>query len=335
MQTHFARLPCDEQTARRLASTLSELLPDDPAIAAFESESGNWTVEVTFSGEPDEAELRALIKDEAGPDAAAALQFSTIDERDWVASSLEGLPMVRAGRFIVHGAHHRALLPANAICIEIEAALAFGTGHHGTTRGCLLAIDRIAKKRRAFPARGAARSGAPQTRGPGTLKSTGVPGQQRTVSRCAAPGTQVLDVGTGTGVLAIAAARMFHTGVAAADIDPVAVRVARANARHNRAGAFVTMRVADARRALPWRGPFDLILANILLGPLVRMAPALTRRLAPGGRIVLSGLMPDQANAARAAYGAQGLVLEHRETLENWVTLTMRRGRVAAPRGRP
>jgi ribosomal protein L11 methyltransferase len=296
LQTHFARLPCEEQTARRLASTLSDLLPDDPAIAAFESDKGGWTVEVTFGAAPDESELRALIEQEAGPDAAAELQFGTIDQRDWVAASLEGLPMVRAGRFIVHGAHHRALLPGNAICIEIEAALAFGTGHHGTTRGCLLAIDRIAKTRKV---------------------------------------RSVLDVGTGTGVLAIAAARVFHTGVCAADIDPVAVRVARANAQHNRAGALVTMRVADAQRALPWHGPFDLILANILLGPLTRMARTLAQRLAPSGYIVLSGLMPGQANAARAAYAAQGLVLEHRETLENWVTLTMRRGRVAASMRRP
>jgi len=295
MTTTIARLDCDEQTARRLATTLGEL-SEDAAIAAFEREEGRWAVEITFDAAPDQPAVRAMIGEHAGPQAAAALQFDMIEQRDWVAASLEGLPVVRAGRFTVHGAHHRATLPANTIGIEIEAALAFGTGHHGTTRGCLLAIDRLAKRRRFG---------------------------------------RVLDVGTGTGVLAIAAARRFRKNVFASDIDPVAVKVARGNARHNRAGAFVTFAVGDARRALPWRGPFDLVLANILLGPLTRMARPLVQRLAPGGYVILSGLMPDQASAARSSYAAQGLVLEHHEILENWVTLTMRRGRVAARGPRP
>ncbi len=296
MMTTLARLDCDEQSARKLALALSETLPDDPAIAAFERDDGGWTVEITFRTPPDRDALRAFVEQSAGAKAAAALDITTIAERDWVAASLEGLPAVRAGRFIVHGAHHRSALPANAIGIEIEAALAFGTGHHGTTRGCLLAIDRLAKLRRFH---------------------------------------NVLDVGTGTGVLAIAAARAFHRNVFATDIDPVAVAVARANARHNRAAALVTMQVADGRRGLPWRGPFDLILANILLGPLTRMAVPLAQRLAPGGRIVLSGLMPQQAGAAIAYYRSQGLFLEYRETLDNWTTLTMRRGHVAARKARP
>jgi ribosomal protein L11 methyltransferase len=295
MTTTIARLDCDEHTARRLATALGEL-SDEAAIAAFAYEDGGWAVEITFDAAPDEPAIRAMIGEQAGPQAATALQFDTIEERDWVAASLEGLAMVRAGRFTVHGAHHRSALPANTIGIEIEAALAFGTGHHGTTRGCLLAIDRLARRRRF---------------------------------------RRVLDVGTGTGVLAIAAARLFRRTVFGSDIDPVAVKAARGNACHNRAGAFVTFAVGDARRALPWRGPFDLVMANILLGPLTRMAGPLVQRLAPGGYVVLSGLMPDQANAARSVYAAQGLVLEHHENLENWVTLTMRRGRVAARRPRP
>lgn len=295
MSTTIARLDCDEPTARRLAATLDEL-SDDAAIAAFEREGGRWAVEITFDTPPDEADVRALVGGQAGPEAATALRFDTIEQRDWVAASLEGLPMVRAGRFTVHGAHHRSALRANTIGIEIEAALAFGTGHHGTTRGCLLAVDRLARRRSIH---------------------------------------RVLDVGTGTGVLAIAAARLIRRKVCATDIDPVAVEVARGNARHNRAGALVTFAAGDARRALPWHGPFDLIMANILLGPLTRMAGPLTQRLAPGGYVILSGLMPDQANAARSAYAAQGLVLEYCETLENWVTLTMRRVRVAAHGPRP
>jgi ribosomal protein L11 methyltransferase len=137
---------------------------------------------------------------------------------------------------------------------------------------------------------------------------------------------KILDVGTGTGVLAIAAAKVLHSTILTTDIDPIAVRVANANAQHNGVAAFITNRVADGRRGLPWRGPFDLILANILLGPLTRMAPQLARRLAPGGTIVLSGLLPEQANAAVAAYRNQGLALVHRAILENWATLVMRRG---------
>ena len=138
---------------------------------------------------------------------------------------------------------------------------------------------------------------------------------------------RVLDVGTGTGVLAIAAAKALRRKVCATDIDPVAVATAKANARHNTVGALIAFRVADGRRALRWRGPFDLIFANILLGPLTRMARQLTSRLARRGYIVLSGLTPDQANAARAAYAALGLHLTRRIMLENWVTLVMRRGR--------
>jgi ribosomal protein L11 methyltransferase len=241
-------------------------------------------VEVTFATSPDQNAIRELAK--AGGADPAEVRFSELSEKDWVAASLAELTPVRAGRFLVHGAHHRGQFAPNLIGIEIEAALAFGTGHHGTTRGCLLALDALLKRRRRL---------------------------------------RVLDVGTGTGVLAIATARVLHRDVTASDIDPVAVTTATANARHNKAAPHVTIRQGDARRGLPWRGPFDLILANILLGPLTRMAPQLVRRLAPGGAIVLSGLLPNQANAAVAAYRAQGLALGRRAVLENWVTLVMKR----------
>ena len=193
---------------------------------------------------------------------------------------------MKAGRFLVHGAHHRGSVAPNVIGIEIEAALAFGTGHHGTTRGCLLAIDAIA--RRSRPRR-------------------------------------ILDVGTGTGVLSIAAARVFHRPVMATDIDPVAVAAARANAHRNRAGASVTARRTAGARGI--HGRYDLVLANILLGPLPRMAPSLAQLLAPQGHIVLSGLLHAHANAALAAYRAQGLALEQRIPLDEWTTLVLRRGR--------
>jgi ribosomal protein L11 methyltransferase len=285
LATTLARLICDEPTARRLATFFDDRLGDDVAVAAFENEPDQWAVEITFASAPDQNAIRELAKS-GGADPAAML-FAELSEKDWVAASLADLTPVRAGRFLVHGAHHRGRFPANLIGIEIEAALAFGTGHHGTTRGCLLALDALLKQR----------------------------------SRA-----RVLDVGTGTGVLAIAAAKVLHSAILTTDIDPVAVRVANANARHNGVAAFISNRVADGRRGLPWRGPFDVILANILLGPLTRMAPQLARRLAPGGSIVLSGLLPEQANAAVAAYRAQGLALVRRSVLENWATLVMRRG---------
>lgn len=285
MATRLARLDCDEITARRIAALLADSQPGDAAVSAFERDGG-WTVELHFSDDFPHDVVRALFAAAAGKDAVARLQFDKVAQRDWIRASLDGLSIVHAGRFIVHGAHHRGEVAPNAIGIEIEAALAFGTGHHGTTRGCLLAIDALAKR-----------------------------GRRR----------HVLDVGTGTGVLAIAAARAFHGRVFATDIDPVAVRVAKANARHNRAGALIALRVADGRRGIPGQGRFDLILANILLGPLTRMARPLASRLAPGGRIVLSGLLPEQANAALAAYRAQGLALERRMLLDGWVTLLLAR----------
>jgi ribosomal protein L11 methyltransferase len=284
LATTLARLTCDEPTARRLATFFDDRLGDDVAVAAFENEAGQWAVEVTFTTAPDQNAIRELV--ESGGSDPADLRFSELSEKDWVAASLAELTAVRAGRFLVHGAHHRGRYPANLTGIEIEAALAFGTGHHGTTRGCLLALNALLKRRR--PAR-------------------------------------VLDVGTGTGVLAIAAAKALRSHIWTTDIDPVAVRTANANARHNGVANLIANRVADGQRSMPWRGPFDLILANILLGPLTRMAPQLARRLAPGGFIVLSGLLPSQAGAAVAAYHTQGLALVRRAILENWATLVMQR----------
>jgi len=296
----LAQLACDEPTARRVTALVSETLPDEAVCSCYEADRG-WIAEIHFRQPPDQSIVRALVA-AAGADADA-LTFTSIAERDWVALSLAGLTPVTAGRFIVHGAHHRAQVAANAIGIEIEAALAFGTGHHGTTRGCLLVLDRLAKRHPKRPI-------AP-------------PAMRRD--------KKILDLGTGSGVLAIAAARIFHARVLATDIDPVAVAAAKANARRNRAGAWVEAIRADGCRGLSSRPPFDLILANILLGPLMRMAAPLARSLAPGGRIVLSGLLPSQANAALAAYRAQGLMLERSFTLDNWVTLLLRRG---AGRGR-
>ncbi len=313
-QSTVASLSCDEPTARRLVDQLAERLnPDDCAVAAFEAGGGKWRLEIYFRSAPDEAAMRALVAETAGEATAAQFDFSSLETADWVAASLANLTPVEAGRFIVHGAHDRAHIPVSRIGIEIEAALAFGTGHHGTTRGCLLALDALAKGRKRspisdpHPARSFAARHPPPFRG--------------REMKC------VLDVGTGSGVLAIAAARRLRRPVTAVDIDPQAVVTARANARLNRAGAFISFARASRcnARFVSERAPYDLILANILLPVLKRMAVPLARLTARGGRIVLSGLLVSHANAALAIYRAQGLALERRITLEGWVTLVLRK----------
>lgn len=303
--TFAARLACGPQAARRLAEQLADRLdPEEVAVSAYEQPDG-WQVEIVFATAPDVAELRSLIGELAGPAAADGLTFGDIATRDWVAASLEGLAPVEAGRFVVHGGHDRVRVPANRIGIEIEAALAFGTGHHGTTRGCLLALDRHLKH--AHPRR-------------------------------------ILDVGTGSGVLAIAAARALRAPVSASDIDPLAVLAARSNARLNRAGAWVraihAAGLTDAR--LRAQAPFDLIFANILLAPLKRLSRPASALLVPGGTIILSGLLDADEAPARSAYRAQGLALVARIELEGWVTLVMKRpgapdcgSKTATPRREP
>jgi ribosomal protein L11 methyltransferase len=288
--TTLARLTADQATARHIVDVLLESVdPDTTAVSASENTNG-WLVEIHFRDPPDEEAIRDLIGEIAGPDAAKAMSFSTVATTDWVKKSLEGLKPVEAGRFAVHGAHDRDKIAAHRIGIEIEAALAFGTGHHGTTRGCLLALDAIAKQK--------------------------------------TPPRRVLDIGTGSGVLAIAAARRLRKKVLASDIDQQAVTAAQENARRNRAAPLIEIIRATGLSARAFReaAPFDLILANILLAPLTRMSAPAARLLAPGGQIVLSGLLPAHAAAALSAYRAQGLALERRIELDGWLTLVMRRG---------
>jgi ribosomal protein L11 methyltransferase len=330
MPTTLARFACDAAAARRLTDRLGESLDADGTVCtAFESAPGEWQLAIHFRDPPDEAAVRALVALAAGESAADALTFETLADADWVTLSLIGLAPVSAGRFIVHGAHDRARVPVNALAIEIEAARAFGTGHHGTTRGCLLALDALAKRLKHAPI-------PPPKRG-SVASRVGV-GMKKTPPRTAFGGStlpfqgrdnkgRVLDLGTGSGVLAIAAAKTWRKPVIASDIDPVAMAAARANARLNRVAPGITVLCAAGSKAqfIARNAPYDLIFGNILLEPLMRLAVPLACLTAPGAHIVLSGLLPSQANAVRSIYGALGLALAHRITLDGWVTLVLKR----------
>jgi ribosomal protein L11 methyltransferase len=276
-----------EHVAKRVVDLLTEsFFEGQAAITAFEGPGGRWDIIVHFAEAPDQGSIRELVGIAAGDEVALAISFDTVEAKDWVKATLEELVPVRAGRFIVHGGHDRSRVPPNKLGIEIEAALAFGTGHHGTTRGCLLLLDEVLK---AFRPR------------------------------------RVLDLGTGTGVLAIAAAKALHGKVLASDIDPLSVRVAADNARLNGTGDLVeTIRATGfSAPQFKQRGPFDLVLANILANPLRQMATPMSRHLAPGALVILSGLLPPQASAVIAAYRARGLVLKRHIRIEGWSSLLM------------
>ena len=279
----------DERTARRAVDVLNESLDDDhAAVAAYERPDGRWEISLHFAAAPDQGAVRELITLAAGDDVARAVAFDTVEARDWVAASLADLAPVPAGRFVVHGRHDRVRIAANRVGIEIEAALAFGTGHHGTTRGCLLLLGEVL------------RAHAPR---------------------------RVLDLGTGTGVLAIAAAKALRRGVLASDIDPVSVRVARDNARLNGVGNLVEAIQASGFSAPQFasRAPFDLVLANILANPLRQLATPMVAHLAPSAVVVLSGLLPHQAQGVIASYRARGLTLRRQFVIDGWSSLLMQR----------
>lgn len=278
-----------EAAARTLLDRLAEVFdPSDAVVSSYDT-GKSWALAIHFNDPPNETAVRALVGLAAGPEAANALVFETLAAKDWVKESQEGLKPVEAGRFIVHSEHYRSSVRLNRIGIEIGTAFAFGTGHHGTTRGCLLALDQLLKSRRP---------------------------------------RRVLDIGTGTGVLAIAAARILHRPVLASDIDARAAGVARENVRRNRARAVTVIHAAGlGGRRFRDRAPFDLVLANILLSPLQRLATPMAGLLAPGARVILSGLLTSQASAALAAYRNEGLTLERRVVLDGWSTLVLRRGR--------
>ncbi len=270
----------------------SAIADDGVAVSSFEIRpDGPWRVSALVDAPTDRAglEARVAIMAAALGVAPPAVAVEPVADIDWLAATRAAFPPLRVGRFFVHGAH---IAPRGPIDIEIDAGLAFGSGEHATTRGCLIAIDALA--RRARPAR-------------------------------------VLDMGCGSGILAIAAAKAWRAEALAVDIDAHAVATARANARHNGVSDRVRARRSDGFRdpAIARRAAFDLILANILARPLIALAPDIARRLAPGGTVVLSGLIARQERMVLAAYRPRGLALVRRIAVAGWHTLVLGRARVA------
>ena len=284
--TALTTLPGKSQ-AEALGEALEELDPAPTGVGVFEVEDGkgSWEVGGYFLDAPDDIDL-ALLSAAFG---AGPFVVSEVPDQDWVAKVRRELPPVEAGRFFVYGSHDAALLPEGRIGLLIEAAMAFGTGHHGTTLGCLRAYDRLLNDAQRFD--------------------------------------NVLDLGCGTAVLAMSAARMGAASVLASDIDPVAVEVALANVQANglegRVGCVES--IGFDSPVVQAGAPFDLIFANILKGPLIELAPDMAAHLASGGLAILSGLLIEQADEIVEVYQALGFDLQTREDLGEWSALTLRR----------
>ena len=272
-------------TAEAAAAALDETSATETltySILEEDEDHDVWRIDAFPTSEAERAAASHVLAGFEG----LRLTTEKLADADWLAMALSGLPPVRAGRFFVYGAHDRGLVPASTVNLRIEAGAAFGTGHHGTTVGCLLAFDRLLKGRRF---------------------------------------DRVLDVGCGTGVLAIAAARTGSGVALGTDIDPVSVRIANENATLNGANAefFHAAGLGDAR--IRTAGPYDLVFANILAPPLVALAHDIKRALKPGGVAILSGLLRTQERRVSAAYLSRGFRIERRLHRDAWATLVVRR----------
>ncbi|MET4699271.1 ribosomal protein L11 methyltransferase [Constrictibacter sp. MBR-5] len=264
--------------------------PDPPTWETDLWLADRCVVEIVSEDEPDRPGIVAAIAVSAAERGIPRpeITFEELADRDWVAETYRGFPELTIGRYRIRGSHIDTPVPPNAITLTIDAAVAFGTGEHETTRGCLTALDRLARRIRPH---------------------------------------RVLDLGCGSGILALAAARTWHVPVVASDIDPVSVRETRRNARVNG-----LLPLVEAIRSPGWRapavrsgGPYDLVFANILARPLVRMAPDLAHGLAPGGVAVLSGLLTWQEARVLSAHRTQGLRLVERFRFGDWSTLVVSR----------
>ncbi len=261
------------------------------AIAAFEIvPGGDWRIEAYAIDAPDPDAVRAALVEaaKAAPVGLPPYHIQPLPPVDWLAENRKDFPSQSIGRFFIHGSHHDGRVPAGRIGMLVDAATAFGSGEHATTRGCLAALDRLAKRRRV---------------------------------------RRPLDLGCGSGILALGIAKAWRVPVRAADIDLESVRVARENAALNGVARWVRVARSDGYRAALVRGgrPYDVIVSNILAGPLCRFASALRRHLAPGGTAILSGLLVAQEAQVIAAHRRQGLVLARVTRRDGWSTLEFRR----------
>ncbi|ETA51106.1 50S ribosomal protein L11 methyltransferase [Ponticoccus alexandrii] len=284
--TAFTKLS-DKDAAEALGEAMEGMDPEPTGVGVFEIEdgSGTWEVGGYFLEEPDGVELALL----AAGFAAKPFVVSEVPDTDWVDKVRRELTPVVAGRFFVYGSHDADKIPDGSEPLLIEAAMAFGTGHHGTTQGCLESLDALAAQ--GFT------------------------------------GRSVADIGCGTAVLAMAAARIWPDPVIASDIDAVAVEVAEANVRANGLDGRVTCVEAAGFGvpALAERAPYDLVFANILKQPLIDLAPDMAAHLAAGGYAILSGLLTRQAEEVVAAYASQGIHEKTRRVIGDWVTLTLQK----------
>ncbi|HEY0312573.1 MAG TPA: 50S ribosomal protein L11 methyltransferase [Allosphingosinicella sp.] len=292
-------LPCTKAEAEALKEDISPLalLDFPPVLMTSEpdpAQPDEWRLDGYFAEEPTPEMLR-LLQALAPSAGAAPPTVEKVEDRDWVTLSQQGLEPIRAGRFFVHTPVHRDQVPSDAIALEIDAGRAFGTGQHETTSGCLVALSQLRDRGARFK--------------------------------------NLLDLGTGTGLLAFAALRLWPAARAiASDIDPVSIEVAEENAAINgvpngRGPGQLELAVAEgmAHGRLKARAPYDLIIANILAGPLIDLAPSVSEGLAAGGRLILAGLLEGQAEAVAAAYRRQGLMLTGRVATGEWPTLVMRK----------
>ena len=277
----------DSEDLFPFAATPPVIVADEPDPA----QPDDWRIHAYFADQPSKDDLTALVT-LAKFAAGAALRVDHLGEDDWVTMSQAGLEPIRAGRFFVHTPLHRDSVPEGATAYEIDAGLAFGTGHHATTAGCLAALDRLERSGKSF--------------------------------------LNIADIGTGTGLLAFAALSLWPAAKAiATDIDPISINVTSDNARINgvRIGhgpSELLLAIADGmdHEILTIRAPFDLLIANILAGPLIELAPSFAASLTPGGSIVLAGLLDSQAESVIAAYDAQGVTVVGRGEGE-WCVLVL------------
>ncbi|GHG84262.1 50S ribosomal protein L11 methyltransferase [Pseudodonghicola xiamenensis] len=276
-----------KKQAEALAEAMEGMEPEPTGVGVFELEDGSglWEVGGYFTESPDTVELALL----AAAYGAKDFAISELPETDWVAHVRRELAPVEAGRFFLYGSHDADKVPADRIPLLIEAAMAFGTGHHGTTLGCLRALDRLVTQ--GFKA------------------------------------DKVADIGCGTAVLAMAAARVWDGTFIASDIDQVAVDVAEANLKANgMEGQVHCVEAAGfAHPDIEANAPYDLIFANILKGPLVALAPDLAAHLRPGGYAILSGLLNEQADEVREVYFQSGVNFVEDERIGDWTTLLLQK----------